>query len=127
EARHRALALSPPQGFDSVTGSGVRGMVEGRALLLGNRALMNSNSIEVASLADQAEGLRADGASVMFLAGDGQLLGLLAVADPIKPSAKPTIAALQASGLRVVMATGDGATTAQAVARALGIDEVHGE
>ena len=127
EARHRALALSPPQDFDSVTGSGVRGMVEGRALLLGNRALMDSNAIEVASLADRAEGLRGDGASVMFLAGDGRLLGLLAVADPIKPSAKPTIAALQASGLRIVMATGDGETTAQAVARALGIDEVHGE
>ena len=127
EARHRALVLSPPQDFDSVTGSGVRGMVEGRALLLGNRALMDSNAIEVASLADQAEGLRGEGASVMFLAGDGRLLGLLAVADPIKPSAKPTIAALQASGLRIVMATGDGETTAQAVARALGIDEVHGE
>ena len=115
------------QHFDSVTGSGVRGTVEGRALLLGNRALMDANNIDVASLTAEAEGLRADGSSVMFLAGDGRLLGLLAVADPIKPSAKPTIAALQASGLRVVMATGDGATTAQAVARALGIAEVHGE
>ena len=127
EARQRALALSPVQDFDSITGSGVRGMVEGRALLLGNRALMDANQIEVAPLAADAEHLRAEGASVMFLAGDGRLLGLLAVADPIKSSARPTIAALQASGLRVVMATGDGATTAKAVAQALGIDEVHGE
>jgi len=127
EARQRAIGLSTVQDFDSVTGSGVRGTVDRRALLLGNRALMDVNNIDVASLTAEAEGLRADGASVMFLAGDGQLLGLLAVADPIKASAKPTIAALQASGLRVVMATGDGATTAQAVARALGIDEVHGE
>ena len=127
EARLRTLVLSNAQDFDSVTGSGVRGTVDGRALLLGNRALMDGNDIDVASLASEAEGLRADGASVMFLAGDGEVLGLLAVADPIKPSAKPTIAALQASGLRVVMATGDGTTTAQAVARALGIDEVHGE
>ena len=127
EARGRAMDLSSVQDFDSVTGSGVRGTVEGRALVLGNRALMDANNIDVASLATEAEGLRADGASVMFLAGDGRLLGLLAVADPIKSSAKPTIAALQASGLRVVMATGDGATTAQAVARTLGIDEVHGE
>jgi len=127
EARQRNLQLSSPREFDSVTGSGVRGTVDGRALLLGNRALMDGNAVDVASLAAEAEGLRADGASVMFLAADGQLLGILAVADPIKPSAKPTIAALQASGLRVVMATGDGATTAQAVARALGIEEFHGE
>ena len=127
EARKRTLDLASPSDFDSVTGSGVRGTVGGRALLLGNRALMYGNKVDVASLASEAEGLRADGASVMFLAGDGRLLGILAVADPIKASAKPTIAALQASGLRVVMATGDGATTAQAVARALGIDEVHGE
>jgi Cu+-exporting ATPase len=105
----------------------VRGNVDGRALLLGNRALMHANDVDVATLVEEAEALRAEGASVMFLAGDKRLLGLVAVADPIKPSAKPTIAALQASGLRVVMATGDGTTTAQAVARALGIDEFHGE
>ncbi len=127
EARQRGLVLSTPQEFDSVTGSGVRGTVDGRALLLGNRALMDGNTVDVTMLANEAETLRADGASVMFLAAYGQLLGILAVADPIKPSAKPTIAALQASGLRVVMATGDGATTAQAVARTLGIEEFHGE
>ncbi|MES2858235.1 MAG: heavy metal translocating P-type ATPase [Pseudomonadota bacterium] len=127
EARQRNLMLSNPQDFDSVTGSGVRGTVDGRVLLLGNRALMDGNTVDVASLVKEAEGLRADGASVMFLAGDGLLLGILAVADPIKASAKPTIAALQAGGLRVVMATGDGTTTAQAVARTLGIQEFHGE
>ncbi len=127
EARARSLALATAQDFDSVTGSGVRGSVDGRALLLGNHALMTSNDIDVTALADEAETLRKDGASVMFLAADSAFLGLLAVADPIKASAAPTIAALQASGLRVVMATGDGSGTADAVGRALGIDEVHGD
>ena len=127
EARRRTLALATVQDFDSVTGAGVRGVVDGRALLLGNHALMQAGRIEVATLHADGERLREDGASVMFLAADGRLLGLLAVADPVKPSAKPTIDALQASGLRVVMATGDGETTARAVARTLGIEEVHGE
>jgi len=127
EARRRGLALSPVQDFDSVTGSGVRGTVDGHALLLGNRALMAAHQVDVAAFADAAERLRGDGASVMLLAADGRAIGLLAVADPVKPSAKPAVAALQARGLRVVMATGDGDTTARAVARTLGIDEVHGE
>ena len=127
EARQRTLGLVSAQDFDSVTGLGVRGSVDGRALLLGNQALMTSNGIEAKALATEAEDLRKDGASVMFLAADGVFLGLLAVADPIKPSAAPTLAALKASGLRVVMATGDGSGTANAVGRALGIDEVHGD
>ncbi|MDI1252803.1 heavy metal translocating P-type ATPase [Thermomonas sp.] len=127
EARKRSLALVAAADFDSVTGAGVRGTVDGCALLLGNLSLMKDNDIAVADLESEAETLRKDGASVMFLAADGALLGLLAVADPIKPSAGPTVAALQASGLRVVMATGDGTGTANAVGRALGIDEIHGD
>ncbi|MEO6226974.1 MAG: heavy metal translocating P-type ATPase, partial [Thermomonas sp.] len=127
EARTRSLALVAAEDFDSITGAGVRGTVDGQALLLGNRALMTDNNIAAEALAAEADGLRNDGASVMFLAADGAFLGLLAVADPIKPSAGPTVAALQASGLRVVMATGDGSGTAKAVGRALGIDEIHGD
>ncbi len=127
EARQRTLELSAAPDFDSVTGLGVRGTVDGRALLLGNHVLMTSNSIDITSLDTEADDLRKDGASVMFLAADGAFMGLLAVADPIKASAAPTIAALQASGLRVVMATGDGNGTAQAVGRALGIEEIHGD
>ncbi len=127
EARERSLALVAAEDFDSVTGLGVRGTVDGRALLLGNHVLMTSNNIDITSLNAEADGLRMDGASVMFLAADGAFQGLLAVADPIKASAAPTIAALQASGLRVVMATGDGVGTARAVGRALGIEDIHGD
>ncbi len=127
EARARGLALSPVAGFDSITGSGVRGEVDGRPLLLGNRALMDDHGVDVARFQDEAERLRASGASVMFLASGGDALGMLAVADPIKPSARPAIAALRAHGVQVVMATGDGQTTALAVARELGIEQVHGE
>ena len=127
EARMRGMPLSPVQDFDSITGAGVRGTVEGRALLLGNQSLMTGNRIDVKALLAQAEALRGEGASVMFLADGHDALGLLAVADPVKPSSKPTIDALRRHGLRVVMATGDGETTARAVGRELGIDEVHGE
>ena len=127
EARARELKLSAAPDFDSITGSGVQGTVDGRNLLLGNRSLMDRNGVSVAEVAEDAERLRGEGASVMFLAADGHLIGLLAVADPIKPSARPAVAALQSRGMRVVMATGDGATTARAVARELGIAEFHGE
>lgn len=127
EARSRGLALSPVQGFDSVTGLGVRGQVDGRALLLGNRTLMQDAGVAIEQLSDTAESLRHEGASVMFLAADGHLLGAVAVADPIKPTTPAAIGALQADGLRIVMATGDAEGTARAVARTLGIDEVHGE
>jgi Cu+-exporting ATPase len=126
-ARERKLALSAALDFASDTGIGVRGRVEGRALALGNTSLLRELGIDPAPLSAQAEALRADGASVMFLAVDGRLAGLLAVADPIKDSARAALAALAAAGVRVVMATGDGATTARAVAQRLGIAEVHGE
>ena len=127
EARRRGLPLSAVDGFDSVTGQGVRGTVDGRALLLGNRTLVREAGVEVEALSDSAESLRRDGASVMFLAADGALLGAIAVADPIKDSASHALQALHREGVRIVMATGDAEGTAQAVARTLGIDEVHGE
>ena len=127
EAAQRKLVLDKPEGFESSTGIGVRGKVGGHALALGNTVLMTQLNIVVEPLKAQAESLRSTGASVMFLAVDGQPAGLLAVSDPIKASTAEALATLKASGLRVIMATGDGLTTAKAVAAKLGIDEVHGE
>ena len=127
EARMRGLSLVSAETFESVTGRGVRGRVEGRALALGNAALMAEAGAVVGSLASAAERLRVDGATAMFLAVEGRLAGVIAVGDPIKDSTAAAVAALHAEGLRIVMATGDSRTTAEAVARALGLDEVHGE
>jgi len=126
-ARGRGLTLDKPEQFDSESGIGVRGMVAGKALALGNTALMTQLGIDVSALAQQAEALRAQGASVMHLAVDNRLAGLLAVSDPIKATTADALASLRKAGLRVVMATGDGLTTARAVGQRLGIDEVHGE
>jgi Cu+-exporting ATPase len=119
--------LETPGEFESSTGIGVRGSVGGRVLALGNTQLMQEQAVDPAPLKDEAEALRQEGASVMYLAVDGKLAGLLAVSDPIKASTREAIKSLQDDGLRIVMATGDGVTTARAVARQLGIDEVHGE
>ncbi|WP_140909895.1 heavy metal translocating P-type ATPase [Cognatiluteimonas lumbrici] len=127
EARRLELGLSAVHDFESVTGQGVRGRVEGRELLLGNRTLMRDAGIEVGALNEQAESLRGEGASVMFLAADGALLGAIAVADPVKDSTPAALDALRGEGMRIVMATGDSEGTANAVARALRIDEAHGE
>jgi Cu+-exporting ATPase len=126
EARRRGLPLSSAETFDSVTGMGVRGDVEGRALALGNAALMADAGADPASLQADADRLRGQGASVMFLAVDGRLAGTIAVADPIKASTLPALNELRAEGLHIVMASGDAEATAQAVGRTLGIDEVHG-
>lgn len=127
EAHARAITLSTPEDFDSLTGMGVRGRVDGRILLLGNVSLMREHGIALTSLEADAQQLRSGGASVMFLAVDSELAGLLAVADPIKASTAEAITQLHAAGMRIVMATGDATATAQAVAAALGLDEVHGE
>jgi copper-(or silver)-translocating P-type ATPase len=127
EAGRRKLRLSPVDNFESGSGIGVRGQVEGQLLALGNTALMDELQVEWRHLSARAEALRAQGASVMYLAASRELIGLLAVADPIKASTPEAIAELRAENLRLVMATGDGLTTAKAVARTLGIDEVHGE
>jgi Cu+-exporting ATPase len=126
-ARERAMTLDKPESFTSESGIGVRGQLAGRKLGLGNTMLMQQMNVSVASLLPQAEGLRSEGASVMHLAVDGRLAGLLAVSDPIKQSTPEALVMLKAAGLRIVMATGDGLTTAREVAKRLGIDEVHGE
>ena len=127
QAKAGGLKLSPAEGFESVSGIGVRGQVEGRQLLLGNTALMDEAGIATDTLRKQSEQLRSDGTSIMYLAVDGALAGLLAVADPIKPTSKLAVERLQAAGVTVIMATGDGLTTARSVARQLGIADVHGE
>lgn len=126
-AHERGLSLETPDNFESGSGIGVRGQVGDRQLALGNTALMEQLGISVQSLIPQAEELRSEGASVMHLAINGELAGLLAVSDPIKKNTPEALATLKEAGLRIVMATGDGLTTARSVAARLGIDEVHGE
>jgi len=110
--------------FQAVTGKGVKGMVDGSPAALGNAAMMQELGLDTASAEAQADALRAAGKTAMFIAIDGALAGIVAVADPIKDSTIPAIAALHALGLRVIMATGDNERTAKAVAAKLGIDEV---
>ena len=126
-AIERKLSLDKAENFESGSGIGVRGTVAGKKLLLGNTALTTEGNIAVAALAADSETLRKQGASVMYLAVDGVLAGLLAVSDPIKATTAEALASLKAAGIHVVMATGDGLTTAKAVADKLGIEEVHGE
>jgi P-type Cu+ transporter len=126
-ARAKNLVLDKPEQFDSASGIGVRGLVTSKSLALGNTAFMESLSVDTAALSTQAEALRGQGASVMYLAVDGQLAGLLSVADPIKATTKDALTSLRAAGLRVIMATGDGLTTARAVGEQLGITELLGE
>ncbi|MCP2006800.1 copper-transporting P-type ATPase [Duganella violaceipulchra] len=126
-ARERKLTLDTPAAFESASGIGVRGTVGGKAVALGNTALMDQLGIDVQALRSNAEALRTEGASVMHLAIDGAFAGLLAVSDPIKASTREALDTLTTAGIRVVMATGDGVTTARSVARRLGINEVYGE
>ena len=126
-ARERGLAIGKVEGFDSSSGIGVRGRVDGRALALGNTVLMEAEGVPVTALAADAEALRREGASVMYLAVDGRLAGLLSLSDPVKDTTPEALARLADAGLRVVMATGDGTATAGAVANRLGIAEFHGE
>jgi P-type Cu+ transporter len=127
EAQQRQLKLDKPDAFESASGIGVRGQLAGRAIVLGNTVLMEDEGIPWHALADQAETLRVEGASVMFMSVERQLAGLVAVSDPLKASTPEAMAKLKAAGIRVIMATGDGLTTARAVASRLGIDEVYGE
>jgi Cu+-exporting ATPase len=127
EARRRGLALAKATDFESSSGAGVRGMVEGRKLVLGNTMLMMESMVDAFPLHERAEALRKEGATVVFLGVGSQLAGLIAVADPVKESTPEALAQLRDAGIRVVMATGDGRTTAEAVARKLGIEEVRGE
>jgi Cu+-exporting ATPase len=126
-AEQRGLNLPPVEGFDAPTGRGVTGMVEGRRIAIGNARLMRELAVDTAAIAAEADALRGDGATVFFAAVDGVAAGLVAVADPVKATTPAALAGLRAEGIRVVMLTGDNRTTAEAVARRLGITEVEAE
>jgi Cu+-exporting ATPase len=127
EAVKNKLVLEKPTSFESSSGIGVRGELGGQHIALGNTALMEEEKVNWKTLAVQAEDLRAQGASVMYLAANRQLMGIIAVADPIKESSLAALNGLRDAGMTVIMATGDGETTAKAVAKRLGITEVYGE
>ncbi len=126
-ARERDIALGTAEDFDSPVGKGVTGRVDGHALILGSHRIMEEEKIDVSSMTGRAEELRNDGATVIFMAMDGRVAGLFAIADPIKATTPAAVKALVEAGIRVVMLTGDNRTTAQAVARRLGIAEVEAE
>jgi Cu+-exporting ATPase len=127
EAESRGLQIVDAKGFQSITGKGVVGMVEGRRVLLGNIQLMSDEHIASESVLARTEELRREGQTVMFVAVDGRLAGLVGVADPVRSSTPEAIRLLKEDGLRIVMLTGDSKTTAEAVGRRLGIDEVIAE
>jgi Cu+-exporting ATPase len=126
-AASRGLAIPEAEGFRSVPGKGVTGSVEGRAVALGNAALLADLGVAAADLQARADTLRSEGGTVVLVAVDGAPAGLVEAVDPVKPGAAEAIRALHAEGLRLVMVTGDGWTTARAVAARLGIDEVEAE
>ncbi|MGZ7456405.1 heavy metal translocating P-type ATPase [Pseudomonas sp. Ma2-10] len=126
-ARTENIKLTKPESFESGSGIGVSGIVDGKKIQLGNTALMETAGVTTKLLQERAEVLRLDGISIIYLAVDGLLAGLLAVSDPIKPTSKEAVIKLKADDIKIIMATGDGLTTARAVAREMGIDEVHGE
>jgi P-type Cu+ transporter len=126
-AKERGVAPTDVEDFQSITGKGVKGQITGREVILGNRRLFDDVGVDLRSLLDEAETLRADGQTVMFLSVDGQLAGLVGVADPIKPTTPEAIRQLHAEGIHIVMLTGDSRTTAEAVARKLELDEVGAE
>jgi Cu+-exporting ATPase len=126
-AKERNLPLSEAQDFDSPVGKGVLGTVDGKRLVLGGARLMTEQDVDMAPLESQAERLRAEGTTAIFATIDGKLAGVLGIADPIKASTPEAVKALKADGVRLVMMTGDNRTTALAVAKRLGIDEVEAE
>jgi len=126
-AEERGIELAGVTGFESLTGKGVRGSVAGRAIALGNPALVADSVVDLGSLMEQAQSLRAEGQTVLFAAVDGKPAGLLGIADPVKESTPEAIRAVHGEGIRIVMVTGDSPTTAGVIARGLGIDEVFAE
>jgi Cu+-exporting ATPase len=127
EANKRGLSLSKATDFESSSGIGVRGRVDGHHVAIGNKVMMEENLVDWRILAADAEELRNEGASIIYVAIDGKLAGMLSVSDPIKPSTPEAISLLRNSGINVIMATGDGLATARTVAAKLGIGEVYGE
>src|SRR5499427_1431645 len=126
-AQARTLKLADGADFNASAGKGAVGTVDGRRVVIGNARMMEETGVDVAALKADAEGLREDGATALFVAVDGSAAGLIAIADPVKPMAPDAIAALRKDRVRVVMLSGDNRTTAEAVARKLGISEVEAE
>ncbi len=126
-AEERGITTAPVADFDSPTGKGALGVVDGQRIPLGNAKFLAEQGVDVASLAEEADRLREDGATAIFMGVDGRVAAIFAIADPVKASTPEALAALKAQGIRVVMLTGDNWTTAKAVARQLGIDEVEAE
>jgi Cu+-exporting ATPase len=126
-AGERSIAVPEASGFEAPTGKGVTATVEGRRIVIGNAKMFADSGISIAALDAEAERLRGDGATAVFVAIDGKAAGVIAIADPVKPTTSEALHALADEGVRVVMLTGDNKTTAQAVARRLGIAEVEAE
>ncbi|MCB9994802.1 MAG: heavy metal translocating P-type ATPase, partial [Rhodospirillales bacterium] len=126
-AKDKGMDLAVTENFDSPTGKGVIGKIKGRDVALGNVILMEESSVDVSFLSAQADDLRSDGATVIFIAVDGKAAGLLAIADPVKETTPAAIKALHSQGIRIVMLTGDNRRTAEAVAKTLNIEEVEAE
>jgi Cu+-exporting ATPase len=126
-AQQRGLTVAEPADFQSITGKGVRGTVDGRSVALGNHRLMQDLGIALGDLEARAEALRQDGATALYLAVDGGPAGVIAVADPVKPTTPAALDRIRAQGIVIVMLTGDTRTTAEAVARRLGIEQVEAE
>ncbi len=126
-AAERGLSLTEPTQFDAPAGKGVTGVVDGRYVTIGNGAMMARAGVDTAPLDAEADALRQDGATAIFVAIDGEPAGIVAIADPVKATSAAALAALKAEGLRIVMLTGDVRATAEAIARRLGIDEVEAE
>ncbi len=127
KAEAMQLTVPDAEDFDSPNGKGVTGTIDGKKILLGNRLLMEAENVDITAFAEQADQLRTEGATALFAAAEGQICGLIAIADPIKETTHAAIAALHKEGIRVVMLTGDNRTSAEAVARKLEIDEVEAE
>lgn len=126
-ATARSLPIPDVTDFDSPVGRGVIGTVEGQVLVLGSSDFLDSHHIDTTELNNRADDLRGDGATVIYMGADGRLVGLFAIADPIKPTTPAALKALREDGIRIVMLTGDNRVTAQAVAKTLGIDQVEAE
>jgi Cu+-exporting ATPase len=126
-ATEQKLVLAKVEGFDAPAGKGVTGMIDGRRVALGNAAMMQADGIDVAGLEAAANEMRNEGATAVFAAVDGKATGVIAVADPVKPTTAAAVSALRDAGVRVVMLTGDNRKTAEAVARKLGIEEIEAE
>src|SRR5262249_54941982 len=126
-AEERNLSLVAPQSFEAIPGKGVIGNVEGRSVCLGSPDLLQEHGVPTDTLSAKVQEHRTEGRTVLLLAVDGQLAGLLAVADPVRQTTPEALSLLRQDGLRILMLTGDSKTTAEAVARRLGIDEVIAE